>query len=89
MYNHPTSTLQERVSTDDGPELTIKGTNLITFERVTIINGTKYSNHKGVLKKMPGIASSPLLKIIGHGKILSLPLLHRMNEQNGRSIQEL
>jgi len=31
-----------RVSTDDGPGITINGSHLITFERKAFINGTKY-----------------------------------------------
>jgi len=33
------------VSTDNGTEIKIHGTHLITFERLALINGSKYSKH--------------------------------------------
>jgi len=78
-----------RVSTDDGPEITINGSHLITFERIAFINGTKYSNQREAIKKTPGMAASPLLNIIDHNPVLSMPLLQRMNNQNLEVIQGL
>lgn len=70
------------VSTDGGPEVKIMGTHLLTFEHQAMVNGTRYVNHNEELRRMPGIAASPLLNIIGHDPVLSLPQLKRMNENN-------
>lgn len=78
-----------RVRTDDSPEVIAKGTHLITFERVAIVNGTEFINERKAMDKIPGIVRSPLLRIIGHDSTLSIPLLHRMSNENLRSIQEV
>jgi len=75
------------ISVDDGPEISTTGTHLVTFERLAIINGTKYVNQSEILSKTPGIAVSPLLNIISHDAVLSMPLLHRLNSHNIKTIQ--
>ncbi|KAH8267405.1 hypothetical protein KR018_008932 [Drosophila ironensis] len=77
------------VSTDDGPNVETNGTHLITFERLAFINGTKYLNRRESIRKTAGVAASPLLNIIGHNYVLSMPMLQRMNSQNLESIQTL
>jgi len=76
-----------RVSTDGGPEVLVKGTHLITFEQSATINGTEFVNLRKAINKQPGVARSPLLNIVGHDPELSMPLLHRMNNDNLRFIQ--
>lgn len=71
-----------KISTDDGPEVTTNGTHLVTFRSSATINGTRYVNERGIMEKAPGIAGSPLLNIIGHDPVLSMPQLHRMNNLN-------
>lgn len=61
------------ISTDGGPDISTNVTHLITFERAAIINGTKYINQREALCKTLGIAGSPLLNIIGHDPVLSIP----------------
>ncbi|TDG38658.1 hypothetical protein AWZ03_014920 [Drosophila navojoa] len=63
-----------RVSTDDGPEIQVNGTYLITYEHMAIINGTKFANRRKALDKLLGIAASPLIHIISHDPVLSMPL---------------
>jgi len=75
------------VSTDGGPEILIEGTYLVTFEQTATINGTEFVNIRKALSKQPGIVRSPLVNIIGHDPVLSIPLLHRMNSENLRSVQ--
>lgn len=77
-----------KVSADDGPEISIHGTYLITFERSSMINGTQFTNQREMVKKSPAVAGSPLLNIISHDPVLSLPELHLMNTHNLRVISE-
>lgn len=77
-----------RVRTDDGAEVTVSGTFLITFERSAAINGTEFINLRKASSKQPGTVRSPLLNIIGHDPALSIPLLHRMNVDNLQSIMD-
>jgi len=78
-----------RIRIDDGPIITTRGTHLITFERVATINDSTLINYSRVVKKSPGIAASPLLNITGHNNVLSLAMLHRMNEHNLHAIREV
>ncbi|KAH8385760.1 hypothetical protein KR009_008992 [Drosophila setifemur] len=77
------------VSTDDGPNIETNGTHLITFERLAFVNGTKYLNQRESIRKTAGVAASPLLNIIGHSHVLSMPMLQRMNNQNPETIETL
>nr|ABQ84941.1 env [Drosophila melanogaster] len=77
------------VSTDGSPETLIEGTYLVTFERTATINGSEFVNLRKTLSKQPGIVRSPLLNIVGHDPVLSIPLLHRMSNENLHSIQNL
>lgn len=78
-----------QVTVDEGPLVMLKGTHLITFEHVAVINNTRYLNHNAVVGKSPSIATSPLLNITGHDQILSLSSIHRMSEQNINFIRQL
>ncbi|KAH8292866.1 hypothetical protein KR044_001666 [Drosophila immigrans] len=78
-----------QVTVDEGPMVMLKGTHLITFEHVAIINNTRYLNYNAVVGKSPSIATSPLLNITGHDQILSLSSIHRMSEQNINIIRQL
>lgn len=77
------------VSTDGSPETLIEGTYLVTFERTATINGSEFVNLRKTLSKQPGIVRSLLLCIVGHDPVLSIPLLHRMSNENLHSIQNL
>jgi len=76
-----------RVSTDGSPEILVEGTHLVTFERTATINGSQFVNLRKALSKQPGIVRFPLLIIVGHDPVLSIPLLHQMNNENLLSIQ--
>lgn len=78
-----------RIAIDETPEKNVSGTYLVTFEDHVFLNGTKYVNRMSRLEKAPGIAASPLLNITGHETILSLPYLHRLNNQNLQTIDEI
>lgn len=77
------------VCVDNGTEIWVHGTNLITFNKWARINETKYLNLNSVQSKFPGIAASPLLNVTGHQDVLSLPYLHRLNERNLEIIKEV
>lgn len=62
-----------RVSADDGSEITMNETHIVTFQFSTINNGTKYMNLRKILNRKPGIAGSPLLNIVSHNPVLSVP----------------
>lgn len=78
-----------RVTIDDGPENTITGTYLVTFDRFAYVNGTRFTNINGIVKMIPGSASVPALDVVEHQKVLSLPFLHQLSEDNLRRIDEL
>jgi len=59
----------------------------VTFDRLATINGTEFVNLQKTLRKQPGIVRSPLLNIVGHDPVLSIPFLHRMSNNNIRFIQ--
>uniref|UniRef100_A0A0A1XN32 Retrovirus-related Env polyprotein from transposon gypsy n=1 Tax=Zeugodacus cucurbitae TaxID=28588 RepID=A0A0A1XN32_ZEUCU len=78
-----------RIAIDETPEKNVSGTYLVTFEDHVFLNGTKYVNRMSRLEKAPGITASPLLNITGHETILSLPYIHRLNNQNLQTIDEI
>ncbi|XP_044573999.1 uncharacterized protein LOC123258190 [Drosophila ananassae] len=57
--------------------------------RKAVSNDSVYLNLNYAVNKSLGIAASPLINIMGHDHILSLPLLQRLNEHNLRLMQEL
>jgi len=67
------------VSTNGGQEVLVKGTHLLTLERSATVNGLEFVNFRKTLDKQPGVVRLPLLNIVGHGPVLSMPLLHCMN----------
>lgn len=60
----------------------LNGTFLITFDGEVWINGAHYTNHNNTHGKHPAAAASPLINIIGHQEILSLPFLRKLNNNN-------
>jgi len=66
-----------RNQTNNGAEVLASGTHLVTFKNSATINGTKFVNLRNMQSKQPGIVRSPLLNIIGHDPVLSIPFLHR------------
>lgn len=76
------------LSLDDGPEIVTNGKHLVTFRYSVGIYYTKYINQREILDKRPGVAGSPLHNIISHDPVLSVPQLHRMNNDNLRVIQD-
>ncbi|KAH8385785.1 hypothetical protein KR093_000349 [Drosophila rubida] len=79
---------QAQISIDGGPEIFTNSTHLVVFERAATINGTRYVNQREAPNKASGIAGSPLLNIISYDPVLSMPLRHRMNNQDLHTIQE-
>jgi len=77
------------VCIDNGTVSWVHGTQLIIFNKWVTVNGTKYINRNSVQNRFPGIAASPLLNVTGHQDVLSLPYLHRLNERNLETIQEV
>jgi len=47
-----------RIRTDDSPEVIARGTHLVTFERVAIVNGTEFVNEQKAMNKIPGIVNT-------------------------------
>ena len=77
------------VSVDDGPEVFVNGTYLVTFKRTAFINGTKYVNINDYPKRLPQLATSARLNATYHHALLSLPFLHKLSEKNLQRISEL
>jgi len=77
-----------RIQVDNGTEIQVQGTHLITFGDRVANNGTLFYNHNNVRNRVPGIANSPLLNITASQNVLSLPYLHRLNERNLEVIQQ-
>ncbi len=76
------------VSVDDGPEVFVNGTYLVTFKRTAFINGTKYVNFNDYPKRLPQLATSARLNVTYHHALLSLPFLHKLSEKNLQRIYE-
>ncbi|SPP90027.1 Hypothetical predicted protein, partial [Drosophila guanche] len=45
-------------------------------------NGTKYTNFNNPTKRVPGVATSARINVTRHQTLLSLPYLHKLNEEN-------
>lgn len=74
--------LPARVSVDDGPEVKVAGTFLLTLTSSAYVNGTKYLNIKNVQNRVPGVAASSLLNITSHNPVLSLKFFQQLSEKN-------
>lgn len=77
-----------KVQVDNGTEVWIRGTHLITFDERATINGTSFTNRNNVRSKVPGVARFPLLNITANQNVLSLPYLHRLSERNLETIRQ-
>lgn len=74
------------IITINGSEKIVSGTYLVTFEDKVQINGSNFENHNGVIKGLPGSASTTFLNITGQQEVLSLPYLRRLSVENLRYI---
>lgn len=81
--------LPARVSVDDGPEVKVAGTFLLTFTNSAYVNGTKYLNIKNVQNRVPGVAASSLLNVTSHNPVLSLKFLQHLSEKNLNFIKSI
>jgi len=72
---------------DNGSEIWVHGTHLVTFARRAVIIGTLYVNQNGIQNRVPGVPKLPLLNITSHQRVLSLPYLRRLNEGNLETIR--
>lgn len=77
------------VSLDGEPEQQLNGTHLLAFQHTAMINGTSYLNFNGLSKKHPDLAAASNIKVARHQTVLSLPYLHKLNEENLQRIDEL
>lgn len=76
------------IQVDNGTEIRVMGTHLITFNDRARINGTLFVNHNNAQSRVPGIANFPILNITASQDILSLPFLHRLSERNLEEIEK-
>jgi len=63
-----------RVTVDNGTEVYLRGTHLITFNDRVVISDTTFINHNKAQIRALGVASSPSLNITANKDILSFPL---------------
>lgn len=68
---------------DNNLAVNVSGPQLVTVDDFVMINDTSFQ------RKLPGIASVPLLNITGYDTIVSLPFLHQLSDENLRSINKV
>ncbi|XP_039147613.1 uncharacterized protein LOC120284377 [Drosophila simulans] len=67
----------------------IAGTFLATYDDYVSLNGTRYVNHRGILKKKPAVSTSAVVNITLFRDHLSLQFLHDLTMKNLRNIGDL
>jgi len=60
----------------------IAGTFLSTYDDYVLLNGTRYVNHRGILKKKPAVSTLTVVNVTLFREHLSLPFLHDLTIKN-------
>ncbi|XP_064540451.1 uncharacterized protein LOC135429895 [Drosophila montana] len=69
-----------------GNSQTVTGTFLATYDEDVSLNGTRYVNHRGILRKKPAVSTSAVGNITLFREHLSLPFLPDLSLKNLRHI---